>query len=394
MSSLIPFHWTNTTNIAYGVNAIEKFKQYIPSGARVAIVNDGVTPQLCGAKQDLEKLLKELNTSFRWLGGIEANPDFESCMKIIKNIRQDPVDFLIAVGGGSVMDATKFISTAINLDPSIDPYTTMRNPTLVKSIIPMLSICTLSATGSEWNNGFVISRRATHEKLPMSNPLTYFKCSVLDPRYTLTVPANQTANGLYDSFCHVMEQYITNTFSPFPDRLSESVTKCILQNGPALMKDLKNLDLRGSMMINSAWALNRTLGLGTKQCWGTHHLGHELTAYYGMDHGKTLAVIMPNLWRHFFDVKKFKLAQMARRIFGKGGSFIDEDANYAIQKTEEWTQEIGMKLKISDYVKEPNVKKAVKELTDGVWNLENGKSFGEDGMITKKDAEAIYAASF
>ena len=260
---------------------------------------------------------------------------------------------------------------------------------LVKSAIPILFVCTLSATGSEWNNGFVISRRATNDKLGMFSPYTFFRCSVLDPKYTLTVSAGQTANGLYDSLCHVLEQYITNTFAPLPDRLSEAVLKNIIENGPALMKDLKNLDLRGNMMLNSAWALNHSLGLGTNQCWGTHKLGHELTAHYGMDHGKTLALIMPNLWRHFFDVMKFKLAQMARRVFGKSGSFVDEDAEYAIRKVEEWTQEIGMKLRIRDYVKEPNIQAAVQQLTNGVWKLENGNPFGESGMITKKDAQEI-----
>jgi len=394
MTSLIPFHWVNPTHIAFGVGAIDKFRQYIKPGQRIAVISDGKTPSLCGAKKDLDSLLDKIGVSYKWYSGIEANPDYDTCLSIIKKLRKNPVDYLIAVGGGSVMDATKFIGNCIPLPESIDLYSTMFDPSPIKKSIPKLAICTLSATGSEWNSGYVISRRSTGQKQGMRTSFSFFDCSVLDPRYTLTVPADQTANGIYDSFCHVMEQYATNTFAPLPDRLSEAVTSSIIENGPKLMKDLHNLDLRGGMMQNSAWALNHSLSLSTGSCWGTHGLGHMLTARYGMDHGKTLAVIMPNLWRHFFDTKKFKLAQMSRRVFGKGGAGVDEDAKYAIERVEGWTQEIGMKLRISDYVKENDIKKAVEELTAAAWRSKGCQPFGENGIIKQKDCKEIYEASF
>ena len=396
MSSLTPFHWVNGTNIAFGVGAIEAIKKYIPKNSKVLCLHSGSSIYKNGSKTDLDRVLTELNASFRWRGGIEPNPDYSTCCKIIDEIRKDKVDFIIPVGGGSVMDASKFIASCVNLSPSIDPWDTLKNPSLIHDPIPCISVCTLAATGSEWNERYVISRRATKEKKPGNCQQLYFKLSVLDPRYTLTVPEHFTANGLYDSFCHVMEQYITGHFAPMQDRLSEGVASTIINVAPKLMKNLKNLNYRGTAMQTSAFALNTMLSQGTITDWGTHRIGMSLTARYGMDHAETLVCVEPWLWRHFFDVKKHKLAQMAVRVWGYDGSgSIDDLANYSISKTEEYARSLGFGLKISDYAKnEKNPQAAVDWMTESTWDLMGHKGFGESGMIKKEDVREILSAAF
>jgi len=395
MSSLVPYHWINGTHIAFGVGAASAIKKYIPKHSKAICLYDGDHIKKNGVKEDIEKVLGEIDVKNRWVGGIEPNPDYSTCMKIIKSIRNDPVDFIIPVGGGSVMDAAKFISSSVNLSPSIDPWDTLKNPTLVSKPIPCISVCTLSATGSEWNERYVISRRSTGEKVPGMNPQLFFKLSVLDPRYTLTVPEHYTANGLYDSFCHVTEQYVTGNFAPLQDRLSEGVASAIVEVAPKLMSDLGNLNHRATAMQTSAFALNTILQHGTSSCWGTHRIGMSLTAKYGMDHAQTLVVIQPWLWRRFFDIKKFKLAQMATRVWGyKGGGSVDELAKFSISKTEEYAKTLKFGLKISDYVKENNPESAVEDMTYRTWKLMNEKPFGESGIIKKEDVREILSAAF
>ena len=396
MSSLEPFHWVNGTHIAYGIGAIEALKKYIPKHSRVILLHCDDAVSKCGAKADIDKILTELKANYRWRGGIEPNPDYSTCLQIIKEIRKDPVDFIIPVGGGSVMDASKFIAGSVNLPPSIDPWDIIKNPGLITKPIPCISVCTLSATGSEWNERFVISRRSTKEKKPGASPQLYFKASILDPRYTLTVPAHYTANGLYDSFCHVMEQYITGHFAPMQDRLSEAVASSIVEVAPKLMKNLGNLNYRGTAMQTSAFALNTILAQGTVIDWATHRIGMSLTARYNMDHAETLVCVEPWLWRHFFEVKKHKLAQMAVRVWGHQGSgSVDELANYSISKTEEYAKSLGFGLKISDYAKnEKNEQAAVDWMTESTWELMGRKGFGERGMVKKDDVNEILSAAF
>lgn len=396
MSSLTPFHWVNGTHIAFGVGAIETIKRYIPKGANVLCLHDqGDAVFKNGAKEDIDRVLGEIGATHKWRGGIEPNPDYDTCLQIIKEIRKEPADFIIPVGGGSVMDAAKFISSCVNISPSIDPWDTLKNPTLIKKPVPSIAVCTLSATGSEWNERYVISRRRTMEKKPAMSPQVFFKLSVLDPRYTLTVPEHFTANGLYDSFCHVCEQYVHSNFAPMQDRLAEATASTIVEVAPKLMKSLGNLNYRATAMQTSAYALNTFLQHGTLGCWGTHRIGMSLTAKYNMDHAETLVVIQPWLWRHFFDIKKHKLAQMAVRVWGFNGSGdVNEVAKYSIAKTEEFAKNLGFGLKISDYVKEKNPQSAVDWMTESTWDLMGRTGFGERGFIHKEDVREILEAAF
>lgn len=191
-----------------------------------------------------------------------------------------------------------------------------------------------------------------------------------------------------------MEQYITGHFAPLQDRMSEAVASTILENAPKLLSDLHNLNYRANAMQCSAWALNTSLQTGSSSCWGTHRAALQLTAKYGMDHGETLVCILPNLWRYFFDTKKFKLAQMSNRVFGKATGSVEEDAKYAIRKTEEYAQMLEFKLHVRDYAKERACEKDIIEMTEKTWSMMGRKPFGEAGMIKKEDLKRIYQNSF
>ena len=178
MSELVPYHWVNGTHIAFGVGAAEKLKEYIPHGSRVMLLHGGKSIYQNGAKKDLDKIMNDIGAIARWRGGIEPNPDYSTCMNIIQELRKDQVDYLIPVGGGSIMDAAKFISTSVYLPNSVDPWDTLRNPKLIGKTVPTMAVCTLSATGSEWNERYVISRRSTGEKVPGATPKCYFKVCI------------------------------------------------------------------------------------------------------------------------------------------------------------------------------------------------------------------------
>lgn len=395
MSSLVPFRWVNGTHLSFGEGAIAAVKEYVQKGAKVMCLFDGDHIYKNGVKNDVDRVMDEIGAAHTWRGGIEPNPDYSTCCKIIDEIRSNPVDILMPIGGGSVMDAAKFISGAVYLPTNTDPWAAFRNSQLASKYVPMISVCTLAATGSEWNERFVISRRATGEKCAGANPKNFFKLSVLDPRYTLTVNEHQTCNGLYDSFCHVMEQYITGHFAPLQDRLSEGVAAAIVENAPKLLANPQDLNARACAMQTSSWALNTLLQTGTAACWGTHRSAMVLTAKYNMDHAETLVTLQTSLWRRFYDVKKFKLAQMAERVWGYHGGSLDEKAQFSITKAEEYAKNLKFGLKISDYAKnERNPQAAVEDMVEHTWKMMGQKGFGENGMVKKEDLKVIYSEAW
>lgn len=181
MSELVPYHWINGTHISFGIGAAKNLKKYIPHGSRVMFIHGGKSVYMNGSKKDLDNIMNEIGASARWRGGIEPNPDYHTCMNIIKELRKAPADFIIPVGGGSIMDAAKFISTSVYLPSQYDPWETLKNPSIIDKVIPSIAVCTLSATGSEWNERYVISRRSTGEKVPGASPKAYFKVCIFFP---------------------------------------------------------------------------------------------------------------------------------------------------------------------------------------------------------------------
>lgn len=280
--------------------------------------------------------------------GIEPNPEYETLMKAVALIQREKLDFVLSVGGGSIIDAVKFIVAAVPFKG--DPWTILSEQAPLQSALPFGTVLTLPATGSEMNNGSVISRRETEDKLFFTNDLVFPQFSILDPETTYTLPERQIANGVVDAFTHVMEQYLTYPAdAPLQDRFAESILLTLIEEGPKIFKDPHNYAVRSNIMWAATLALNGLIGAGVPQDWATHMLGHELTTRYGLDHAQTLAIVLPNVMEYKRAQKTAKLLQYAERIWGIKEGSIDQKASEAIQKTRQFFETMRMKTRLHEY---------------------------------------------
>ncbi len=262
-------------------------------------------------------------------------------MKAVEMGREEKIDFLLAVGGGSVADGTKLIAAAIPFEG--DPWDIVRGKAKPASAVPFGCVLTLPATGSEMNCGAVITRRETKEKLSFRHPSVYPKFSVLDPEFTYSLPPKQVANGIVDTFVHVAEQYLTlPANAAIQDRFSEGIFRVLLEEGPKTLANPTDYNSRANLMWAATMGLNGLIGCGVPQDWATHWIGHELTAFFGLDHAQTLAVVLPNLLWSLRDPKRQKLLQYARRVWGIHDGNDDEAIERAIVSTRAFFEHLGL----------------------------------------------------
>lgn len=339
------FTYRNPVELVFGKGTIAELRRLVPQGDKVLFAYGGGSIKKNGVYDQVRAALE--GRDVLEFAGIEPNPRYETCMKAVDLCRREGVGFLLAVGGGSVLDAVKFIAAAVPFQG--EPWDILAKHARVEAALPLGSVLTLPATGSEMNGNSVISRDETREKLAFYSPLVYPKFSILDPETTFTLPPRQTANGVVDAFAHTMEQYMTYPAdAPLQDRFAEAILSTLIEIGPKLLEHPHDYQLRANMMWTATMALNGIIGLGVPQDWATHGIGHELTALYGMDHGQTLAVVMPAVWRFKFADKKAKLAQYGARVWGLSGSE-EERAQAAIEKTEEFFRLLGVKTRLAEY---------------------------------------------
>ncbi len=346
------FSFYNPTNIVFGKGQLAELDNLVPKNSKVLITYGGGSAERTGL---LGKVRKELAKSEREIvefGGIPANPTFKVLMGAIELVRAEKVDFVLAVGGGSVIDGTKFICVAANADDFVGRERELMNFGFnyvpVESALPFGTVLTLPATGSEMNNGAVISDG--EDKLPVFSGHTFPQFSILDPTITYTLPAKQVANGIVDSFIHTVEQYITfPAEGRFQDRTAEGILQTLIEVGKKTYENPEDYDSRSNLVWCSTMALNGLIGAGVPQDWATHMLGHEITALTGIDHARTLAVVQPANWRIRKDKKKEKLLQYAEKVWGITEG--DEDARIekAILKTEEFFHSLDVPTNLSSY---------------------------------------------
>lgn len=336
------FTYFNPTRLLFGRGSIEKLGRYVPATARVLLTFGGGSILRNGVRDRVRKALGE--RTVLEFGGIEPNPDFATLMKAVQVVREEKIDFLLAVGGGSVLDGTKFIAAAARWTEG-DPWKILQTHGAgVREAVPMGAVLTLPATGSESNGTAVISRRETDEKLAFAAECCYPTFSVLDPETTFSLPRRQVQNGIVDTFVHVMEQYATYPVNaPLQDRQSEAILATLVEEAEAILRDPPDYDARATFVWCATQGLNGLVACGVPQDWATHMIGHELTAFYGLDHGQTLAVILPGVLRHEVEKKRAKLAQYGKRIFGVDG------AEAAIEATEAFFRSLGVKTRLSEY---------------------------------------------
>ena len=336
----------NPTRILFGEGRIADISQEIPPGARVLITYGGGSVVKTGTLAEVKAALKDY-TVFEF-AGIEPNPTYETLMQAVELARREQIDFLLAVGGGSVIDGTKYIAAAIPFTG--EPWDILAKHAEIKNAIPFGCVLTLPATGSEMNSGAVITRHASNDKLVFASPLVFPRFSVLDPSKTYTLPPRQVANGVVDAFVHITEQYLTYPAdAKVQDRFAEGLLLTLIEEGPRALQEPDNYAVRSNLMWTATLALNGLIGAGVPQDWATHMLGHELTALHGLDHAQTLAVVLPAMLQVRREEKREKLLQYADRVWGLRTGDANARIDQAIQYTRQFFEKMHVSTRLSDY---------------------------------------------
>lgn len=341
------FEFYNPVNVLFGKDQLSRISELIPSDQKVMLLYGGGSIFRNGV---YDRVIESLSgRDLIEFGGIEPNPSYETCMKAVDQIKMNNVGYLLAVGGGSVIDATKFIAAAALYDQG-DPWEILSRRKTVKAALPLASILTLPATGSEMNMTSVISRISTQEKFPFSSTLVFPRFSVLLPDAAASLPENQVANGVVDAFIHVIEQYLTYPVNaPLQDRFSEAILLTLIEEGPKAYKDPADYEAMSNLMWSATMALNGLIACGVPTDWTAHNIGHELTALHNIDHGRTLAIVLPGLWNVLREEKKEKLLQYGERVWNITEGDENDRIDKAINKTVDFFESLGVKTKLSDY---------------------------------------------
>jgi len=385
---VLDFTYYNPTRVHFGQTAFEKISGEIPKGAKVLMMYGGGSIKKNGVYERCMEQLKGFEvTEF---SGIEANPTYETLMNAVGVVKSEGITFLLAVGGGSVIDGTKFVAAASEYLGD-DPWDMLNGKAQLKDgALPFGTVLTLAATGSEMNMFSVVTKKATKEKRGFGNPALYPQFSILDPTSTFSVPAKQTANGVVDAFVHVMEQYLTFPVgSPVQDRLAEGLLLTLIEQGPKVLKNPHDFDLRGDLMWAASMALNGTVGCGVLQDWSTHMIGHELTAEYGIDHAQTLAIVLPSVMNAMRDDKKEKLLQYGERVWKIQTGTEKERIDLVIEETRSFFEDMGLETRLSDYdVPASDIPKLISRLEE-----KGFVAMGEHKKITPEVSKKILEAS-
>jgi NADP-dependent alcohol dehydrogenase len=340
------FTFSNPTKIVFGEGQIKEIANLVPADARILVTYGGGSIKKNGVYEQVVSAL-EGKTWFEF-GGIEPNPHYETLMKAVELVKKEKIDFLLPVGGGSVIDGTKLIAAAVNFEG--EPWDIMAKHQPFSSALPIGCVLTLPATGTESNGNSVITKAATQEKLAFGSPLVYPQFAILDPTTTYSLPPRQMANGAVDAFVHIMEQYMTYPVdAKVQDRFAEGLLMTLIEEGPRSLKEPTNYAVRSNVMWAATMALNGLIGVGVPQDWATHMIGHELTAMHGLDHAQTLAIVLPAVLQHQRDKKRAKLLQYGRRVWNLNHS--DENAliDAAIAATKNFFEQMGTPTTLSGY---------------------------------------------
>ncbi len=387
---MLNFEFKNPTKIIFGRGEITKLSKEIPKDAKILMLYGGGSIKKNGIYEQVMQVLQGFDiTEF---GGIPANPEYEVLMEALAIIKTKNIDFLLAVGGGSVIDGTKFLAAAAIYDGN--PWEILTKPirTLEGQALPFGSVLTLPATGSEMNSGYVISRKETQQKLSSGGAGLFPLFSILDPEVIRSLPKRQIANGIVDAYTHVLEQYMTVCSSAtLQERFAESILQTLQEVAPKMMNDAFDYDAAANYMWCCTMALNGLIQKGVITDWAVHAIGHELTAYFGIDHARTLAVIAPSHYRYNFDKKKEKLAQYAERVWQISEGNIDKKALKGIEKMELFFQSLGINTRLSEYTDQYDgtAEKVEKNFTERGW-----LGIGEYRTLTPEDAKKIVAMAY
>ncbi|MFN5442592.1 MAG: iron-containing alcohol dehydrogenase [Crocinitomicaceae bacterium] len=344
---MLNFEFKNPTKIIFGKDTISQLNIEIPSDAKILMLYGGGSIKQNGVYEEVKQALQ--NFDLVEFGGIPANPEYEILLDALKIIKELNITYLLAVGGGSIIDGTKFLASAA-LYNGENPWDILEKGIRTEIGMPFGTVLTLPATGSEMNSGAVVSKRETDQKLGMGGPGLFPQFSILDPKVIQSIPKNQLANGITDAFTHVLEQYMTYPIgASLQDRLAESILQTLIEVGPVIIENPYHYETAANFMWSCTMALNGLIQKGVPTDWAIHAMGHELTVFFGIDHAKTLAIIAPSHYRYNFESKKAKLAQCAERVFGISSGSVEEKAIACIQQFEQFFHKLGIPTRLSAY---------------------------------------------
>ena len=386
---MLNFEYKNPTKIIFGKEQMEKLSKEIPQEAKILMTYGGGSIKKNGVYEEVKKALAGFNIVE--FGGIPANPEYEVLLQALEVIKSEKIDFILAVGGGSVIDGTKFLSAAALYDGD-SPWELLTNRVPIQEGLPFGTVLTLPATGSEMNSSTVISRKETQEKLAMGGPGLFPVFSILDPSVIKSIPERQLANGVADAFTHVLEQYMTYPAGALlQDRFAESILQTLVEVAPKIIKDPSDYEAAANFMWSCTMALNGLIQKGVPTDWAVHAMGHELTALYGIDHARTLAIITPSHYRYNFVHKQKKLAQYAKRVWGITAGSMEEMAQAGIEKTETFFHSLNIKTRLSEYTDtyEGTAQTISKRFTDRGW-----LGLGEHKSLKPEDVEKIVEMAY
>jgi NADP-dependent alcohol dehydrogenase len=379
------FSFSNPVKILFGKGSIAKIQKEIPQGVRILMVYGGGSIRRNTVYDQVMKALEGRDVVE--FAGIGANPEYETCLKAIERVHAENIGFILAVGGGSVIDAAKFIALASKQDGDLwEIFTRFRYP---DSALPLGTILTLPATGSEMNDRAVVTNVAEQDKRAFRTPLVYPQFSVLDPETTYTLPAKQVANGVVDTFVHTTEQYLTYPVgAEIQDRFAESILNVLVHNGERALKSPENYEVRANLMWASTWALNGWIGQGVPEDWASHGIGHELTAFYGLDHAQTLAIVLPGVLDVAREEKSEKLMQLGERVFGITTGSREKRVQASIDAIDEFFRSLGVGTRLSDYgLGQEAVERVVERCRERNWVFGEHQTINADvvgQLLTKR----------
>jgi NADP-dependent alcohol dehydrogenase len=374
------FTFQNTTKLIFGKGTIAQLEKEISVDKKIMLTFGGGSVKENGVYEQVKTALKNHHCIEFW--GIEPNPKVETLRKAVALGKKEKIDFILSVGGGSVLDATKLIASAIPY--AGDAWDLVLDETLIQDIIPFGDVLTLPATGSEMNRGSVISNVETNEKYAFYS--TYPQFSILDPTTTFSLPPYQVACGIADTYVHVMEQYLVDkNNSPLMDRWAESILQTLIEIAPKVRENQHDYEQMSNFMLSATMALNGFIGMGIYSDWSTHMIGHEITALTGITHGETLVIVEPALLRVMKNEKRRKLLQYAERVWNISEPNEDKKIEIAIEKTENFYRSLSLKTRLSEHkIGEDITHQIVERLR------KRNAQFGENGSINADTVKKIF----
>jgi NADP-dependent alcohol dehydrogenase len=354
------FSYQNATRIVFGKDQISELANLVPKDKKVLLIYGGGSIKRNGVYQQVVNALS--GVSFVEFAGVEPNPAFETLMRATALVKEQGIEYILAVGGGSVIDGAKFVAAAAVFNG--DPWDILAKGAKVTTAVPLGCVLTLPATGSESNGNSVVTRYETQQKLAFSSELVFPQFAILDPTVTYSLPPKQVANGVVDAFVHVMEQYLTYPVNaPVQDRFAEGLLQTLIEEGPKALSEPENYDVRANVMWAATMALNGLIGQGVPQDWATHMIGHEITALYGLDHAQTLAIVLPALMQQQRATKRAKLLQYGQRVWQLQHQDEERLIDEAISHTRQFFERMGVPTRLADYgIKADAVDKLVDKL--------------------------------